>query len=144
MSQLEPPAFLTDLLEARSPSGYEAEAQEVLDRHVEPVADRYEKDSLGNRLAVVNKGGRPRLLLAGHMDELGFIIQHIDSNGFLYFEAIGGHDRIMIPGRRVTVMSASGEVRGVTGKRAIHLMSPEDRKKIPEFHQMWIDIGASS
>ena len=61
---------------------------------------------------------------------------------FLYFDAIGGHDRAMISGRRVDIMTRKGIIRGVTGKRAIHLMTPEDRRKVPEMHQMWIDIGA--
>ncbi|TVR50628.1 MAG: M42 family peptidase [Puniceicoccaceae bacterium] len=140
----EPPAFLTDLLAARSPSGAEAEAQAVYDRHVGPAADTMEKDALGNRIATLNPEGDPVLMLSGHMDELGLIITYINKDGFLYFDAIGGHDRIMIPGRRVLIQTAEGQVRGVTGKRAIHLMSPEDRKKIPEIHEMWIDIGAGS
>jgi len=108
------------------------------------VSETYAKDTLGNRMAVVGAGNDPVLMLAGHMDELGFLVSHIDDKGFVYFQTVGGHDRIMIPGRRVTVLSKSGDVRGVTGKRAIHLMSPEDRKKIPQIYEMWIDIGASS
>lgn len=138
------PPFLNDLLEARSPSGFENEAQAVIDRYLEPVADDYQKDAMGNRMAVAGKDGYPTLMLAGHMDELGFIVSHIDERGFLYFDTIGGQDRIMIPGRRVRILSANGDVSGVTGKRAIHLMSPEDRKKLPEIHEMWIDIGAKS
>ena len=137
-----PPAFLKDLLKARSPSGFEQEAQKVIDHYLEPVADDYEKDVLGNRLATLNPKGDPVLMLAGHMDELGLIVRYIDSNGFIYFDTLGGHDRVMITGRRVTIMTAKGDVPGVTGKRAIHLMSVEDRKKVPEINQMWIDIGA--
>ncbi len=140
----QPPEFLKQLLEARSPSGFEKEAQAVLDRTMEPVSDAYAKDTLGNRMAVVGEGKDPVLMLAGHMDELGFLVTHIDDNGFVYFQTVGGHDRIMIPGRRVTILSEGGDVRGVTGKRAIHLMTPEDRKKIPQIYEMWIDIGASS
>ena len=81
-------------------------------------------------------------MLAGHIDELGLIIKHVSDKGFLYFDAIGGHDRAMISGRRVDIMTRKGIIRGVTGKRAIHLMTPEDRRKVPEMHQMWIDIGA--
>ncbi len=138
------PDFLRDLLDARSPSGYEQEIQAVLDRTMEPVAESYAKDTLGNRMAAVGEGNDPVLMLAGHMDELGFIVSYIDDKGFVSFQTVGGHDRIMIPGRRVQILSKSGEITGVTGKRAIHLMSPEDRKKIPQIHEMWIDIGASS
>jgi putative aminopeptidase FrvX len=68
----------------------------------------------------------------------------VNSKGYLYFDAIGGHDRCMISGRRVDILTRNGVIRGVTGKRAIHLMTPEDRKRVPELHQMWIDIGAKS
>jgi len=136
------PAFLTELLHARSPSGYEAEAQEVFDRHVKPVSDAYADDALGNRIATLNPGGDPVLMLAGHMDELGLMITYVNKAGFLYFSPIGGHDRTVISGRRVAIQTAKGIVKGVTGKRAVHLMSEEDRKKVPEIHEIWIDIGA--
>ncbi|AHF93060.1 peptidase family protein [Opitutaceae bacterium TAV1] len=140
----EVPVFLSELLSARSPSGAEAQAQAVYDRHVKASADDYAKDALGNRIATLNPGGDPVVMFAGHMDELGLQITYINKEGFVYFDTIGGHDRIMIPGRRVIIQSAGGPVFGVTGKRAVHLMSPEDRKKVPEIHEMWIDIGASS
>ena len=142
--RFSPPEFLVDLLNARSPSGYESEAQAVVDRHVEPVAHRYERDSMGNRIATINPDGQPTLMLAGHMDELGLLIKYVDDNGFLYFDTIGGHDRTMISGRRVSILTKKGLVKGVTGKRALHLMTTEERKKVPEIHDMWIDIGAGS
>jgi len=138
------PEFLVQLLNTRSPSGYEAEAQTVFDRFVEAKADRYERDPLGNRIATVNPEGDPVLMLAGHFDELGLIIMHVSKDGYLYFNTIGGHDRIMIPGRRVRIGTRNGTVVGVTGKRAIHLLNPEERKKLPQIHEMWIDIGARS
>lgn len=143
-SSYQPPRFLTDLLAARSPSGDEFESQAVYDRHVKPAADKYQKDALGNRVATLNPSGDPTLMLAGHLDELGLLITYINPDGFLYFATIGGHDKIMIPGRRVIIRTAKGNVKGITGKRAIHLMDPEDRKKVPEVHEMWIDIGAKS
>lgn len=141
---LAPPPFLTALLEARSPSGHELEAQAVIDAHLQAVADRYEKDVFGNRIATLNPEGRPSLMLAGHMDELGLMITYIDKDGFLYFDTVGGHDLSMIAGRRVSILTRDGTVRGVTGKRAVHLLDPEERKKVPEKHNLWIDIGAGS
>src|ERR1035437_5053077 len=138
------PAFLVDLLHARSPSGYEFEAQKVFDQYVKPSADVYANDALGNRLATLNPAGDPVLMFAGHMDELGLIITYVNKDGFIYFDTIGGHDPIMIPGRRVIIRTAKGPVKGVTGKRAIHLMDEADRKKVPEIHEIWIDIGARS
>ncbi len=140
----EAPPFLLELLKARSPSGYEYEAQAVFDARVKPHADTYERDALGNRIATLNPSGDPVLMLAGHMDELGLIITYANKDGFLYFDTIGGHDRVMIPGRRVVIRTAKGPVKGVTGKRAIHLMEESDRKKVPEIHEIWIDIGAKT
>jgi putative aminopeptidase FrvX len=139
-----PPSFLIDLLQARSPSGYEGEAHAVFDHYVKPSADSYEKDRVGNRIATLNPEGSPVLMLAGHIDELGLIITYVNKDGFIYFDTIGGHDRVMIPGRRVIIQTADGPIKGVTGKRAIHLMDEADRKKVPEIHEIWIDIGARS
>ncbi len=139
-----PPQFLVDLLNAKSPTGSESEAQAVIDRVMEPIADAYRRDTMGNRFATVNPKGDPSVLFAGHIDELGLIITHIDDKGFLYFDTLGGHDQTMISGRRVTILTKNGEVKGVTGKRAIHLMSSDDRKKVPEIHEIWIDIAVKS
>ena len=138
------PEFLVNLLEARSPTGHEYEAQEVVDKHLESTVDAYRKDTMGNRFATVNLDGDPSVLFAGHIDELGLIITYIDSNGFVYFDTLGGHDKSMISGRRVSILTQSGIVKGVTGKRAIHLMSAQDRKKVPETHEIWIDLGVGS
>ena len=144
MPAYQAPVFLTELLHAGSPSGYESEAQTVFDRHVKPAADTYALDALGNRIATLNPAGDPVLMLAGHMDELGLIITFINKDGFLYFDTIGGHDRTVISGRRVIIQTATGPIKGVTGKRAIHMMDEADRKKVPEIHEIWIDIGARS
>ncbi|MFW6354245.1 MAG: M42 family peptidase, partial [Verrucomicrobiota bacterium] len=138
------PDFLAELLAARSPSGYETEAQAVIDRHLAPAADTYEKDPLGQRIATLHPEGAPSVLLAGHMDELGFIITYVDERGFLYFDTIGGIDLNTIAGRRVEILTRDGVVKGVTGKRAIHLLTQEERKKTPERENLWIDIGAKS
>ena len=147
-SQAKPDAhsleFLKALLEARSPSGYEFEAQAVIDRHLMNIADTYKKDALGNRIATLNPSGDPVLMLAGHMDELGLIVKYIDDKGFIYFDTIGGHDLSLIPGRKVQILTRNGTVIGVTGKRAIHTLTPEERKKVPEIHDIWIDIGATT
>jgi endoglucanase len=144
MSSYNAPVFLTELLKAKSPSGAEAQAQAVFDRFVRPHADTYANDALGNRLAALNPKGGPTLMFAGHMDELGLIITYVNKDGYLYFDTIGGHDRSIISGRRVIIQTARGPVKGVTGKRAIHLMEEADRKKVPEIHEIWIDIGAKS
>jgi endoglucanase len=143
-STFQTPEFLVELLDARSPSGYEFEAQAVVDKWVKSEADAYDKDVMGSRIATVNPDGDPSLLVAGHMDELGLIITHIDDNGFLYFKPVGGIDLNTIAGRRVSILVKSGVVTGVTGKRAIHLLEPEERKKTPKIENLWIDIGAKN
>jgi len=143
MQNYQVPTFLNELLQAKSPSGYESEAQTVFDRHVKPATDAYTNDPMGNRIATLNPEGDPVLMLAGHLDELGLIITYINEQGFLYFDTIGGHDLTVVSGRRVIIQTANGPVVGVTGKRAIHLMTPEDRKKVPEKHEMWIDIAVA-
>ncbi len=144
MSDFKAPVFLTELLRAKSPSGAEAQAQAVFDAHVKPHSDAYANDALGNRIATLNAKGAPTLMLAGHMDELGLIITYVNKDGYLYFDTIGGHDRSIISGRRVIIQTANGLVKGVTGKRAVHLMDESDRKKVPEIHEIWIDIGAKT
>jgi endoglucanase len=139
-----PPPFLVELLDARSPSGAEHDAQAVWDKHVTPKAHATRRDVLGNRMSTLNPEGDPVVMLAGHIDELGLIVSHVSKDGFLYFQTIGGHDRVMIPGRRVIIRTSKGPVLGVTGKRAVHLMDEQDRKKVPEVHEMWIDIGAKN
>jgi endoglucanase len=144
MSDYQPAPFLVDLLAAKSPSGAEAQAQAVFDRFVRPHADAYAHDALGNRRATLNPKGDPTLMFAGHMDELGLIVTFVNKEGFLYFDTIGGHDLSIISGRRVIIQTSRGPVKGVTGKRAVHLMDEEDRKKVPKKHEIWIDIGAKS
>lgn len=135
-------AFFCDLLNSKGPSGYEFETQAVLDKHVKPACSSYHKDAMGNRFAHLNPEGSPKIMLAGHMDELGLIVKYIDDKGFIYFDTIGGHDLSIISGRRVFILNDKAIVKGVTGKRAIHLMDTDDRKKVPRLHDIWIDIGA--
>ena len=135
-------AFLKALVEAPSPSGFEQPAQKVWRQYVSPYADRVETDLHGNCIAVKNEQGSPRVLLAGHCDELGFMVQYINDEGFIYFRTIGGFDLNIIPGRRVQIHTKNGPVFGVTGKKAIHVMTEEERKKKVELHELWIDIGA--
>jgi endoglucanase len=144
MPDYKAPDFLVELLKAKSPSGAEAQAQAVFDKFVRNHADEYANDALGCRLATLNPTGAPTVMFAGHMDELGLIITYVNKDGFIYFDTIGGQDKTIISGRRVIVQTANGSVKGVTGKRAIHLMEDADRKKVPEIHEIWIDIGAKS
>lgn len=138
------PELLRDLVTSSSPSGYEHQAQVVLDRFMQPVADEYRKDTMGNRLATLNVKGHPTLMFAGHMDELGLIIHYVDEHGFLFFKPIGGHDTSLMPGRRVHIFTENGIVKGVIGKKPVHHLEDDERKKVFESYKLFIDIGAKN
>ena len=135
--------FFKSMLEAPSPSGYEQPVQRLWREYVGQFADEVKSDRHGNAIGVINPGGSPRVMFAGHADELGFLINYINDDGYLHFKPIGGHDLAIVPGRRVTVHTASGPVPGVIGKRAIHLMTPKERENPePKAEKYWIDIAA--
>ncbi|MCX7005356.1 MAG: M42 family peptidase, partial [bacterium] len=133
--------YLGNLLNAPSPSGYEDAARAVWRTEMKTVADRVYGDTHGNSVAVLNEQGSPRVMLAGHIDEIGFQASYINDEGYIAFQGIGGFDEMIIPGRRVTIHTADGPVKGVIGKKPIHLMKQEDRKKPTEIGDLWIDIG---
>ncbi len=134
--------FLKSIIESPSPSGYEQPVQALWRAYVAPHAASVTTDPHGNAIGVVNPGGSPRIMFAGHCDEIGFLVRYIDDNGFLYFGPIGGFDESIIPGRRIVVHTADGPLPGVTGRMPIHLMKPDDRKKAAQITDIWIDIGA--
>lgn len=134
--------FLKDLVTAPGPSGYEGPVRSVWTTEADRHADSVTVDVHGNAIAALNAGGTPRIMLAGHLDELGFQILHISDAGFLHFDTIGGFDLGTISGRKVRVHTKGGPILGVVGKKPIHLMKGDERKKVPEKHEMWIDIGA--
>lgn len=136
--------FLKKLLETPSPSGFEATGQRVWLDYVSQFADEVSSDAYGNCIAVVNPQGKPRVLLAGHSDEIGFMVQFVSEEGFIYFQSIGGSDPALARGQRVVVHGQAGPVRGVIGQLAVHMQEPDDRKKVPDLHQMFIDIGAKT
>jgi len=136
-------AFLKELVETPSPSGYEQPAQRVLRRELAPVADSLETDMLGNLVAgIKGVGEQPlRVMLAGHCDEIGFMVRYIDDQGFLYFAPIGGVDPHLVPGQRVRVHGAAGAVPGVIGKKPIHLTEAKERETVAKFKHLYIDLG---
>lgn len=139
--------FLKKLLNTPSPSGFETKGQKVWVDYVKQFADSVEIDSYGNAYATLNPvsgHGETTILISGHVDELGLMVSHISEEGYLYFKPIGGVDKALIRGQRVTIHGAKGSVPGVTGLLAIHLQEPDDRNKVPEMHAMHIDIGVSS
>ena len=116
--------FLKRLLDTPGPSGFESAPARVWRDEVGRFAEQVTADVHGNSVAVVNRKGAPRLMLAGHIDEIGLQITHVDEEGYLYFAGIGGWDSQVLVGQRVVVVTRNGLVHGVIGKQAVHLMLP--------------------
>lgn len=138
----EPYNFLKSLQEAPSPSGFEQPVQRIVRRRMKRYADSIETDLHGNVVVSLNPKGSPRVMLAGHCDQIGLMANYIDDNGFVFFRAIGGIDPSVLPGSRVVVHSKHGPIEGVIGRKPIHLMKTEERGAKSELREMWVDIGA--
>ena len=134
--------FLRKLVNTPSPSGFEQPAQKVFREYGAPYAESVTTDVLGNAIAVANDSGSPRVMIAGHCDQIGFIVTHIDDEGFLYFQRIGGLDPAVCVSQRVQVLTRDGAVYGVVGRKAIHMQDQEERNKAPKLDGLWVDIGA--
>ena len=138
--------FLRTLLNTPSPPGHEARGQRVWLDYVKPFADETFTDAHGNAVAVLNKGGSPRLMLAGHADEIAMAVNYIDEHGFIYVRKLGGVDPAITKAQRITIHTKAGPVKGVVGNVAPHLMREEENKdkKPPKIHDLFIDIGVAS
>ena len=136
-------SFLRRLLDAPGPSGFEVRPARVWRAEAETFADTVSVDVNGNSTASVNAQGRPRVMMAGHVDEIGLQITHIDDDGFLYVDEIGGWDPQVLVGQRVRILAREGDVVGVVGKKAIHLIKPEERTKASATRDLWVDVGAA-
>jgi putative aminopeptidase FrvX len=134
-------SFLKNLLQTPSPSGFERPVQDVVRPWARMYADEVRTDRHGNVIAVLHPEGQPRIMLAGHCDQIGLMVQHIDDNGFLYVQPIGGWDMQILLGQHLTVWTKEGAVAGVLSRRAPHLLTNEDRNKVPQFTDVWVDIG---
>jgi endoglucanase len=133
--------FLKRLLDAPGPSGFETAAARVWRAEAEHFADSVDVDVAGNSAATLGTG-RPRVMLAGHVDEIGVMITHVDEDGFLYVDGIGGWDPQVLIGQRIRFLTRKGHVVGVVGKKPIHLMKPEEKEKAAKLQELWVDVGA--
>jgi putative aminopeptidase FrvX len=137
-------AFLKRLLDTPGPSSFEAAPGRVWRAEATKFAQSVHADVAGNSFATLEGGGAPRVMLAGHIDEIGVMVTHIDDDGFLSFDTIGGWDHQVFVGQRVVLLGRQGQVTGVVGKKAIHIMEREERDKVSKVEDLWIDIGAVS
>ena len=133
--------LLQDLTDAHGVPGHESEVRAVVRRYVDALGT-VSQDKIGSVICSQGQAG-PKVMLAGHMDEIGFMVRHITDDGFLKFLQLGGWFDQVLLGQRVVVKTHKGDVIGVIGAKPIHLLPPDDRKKVVEKKDMYIDIGAT-
>jgi putative aminopeptidase FrvX len=134
--------FLEKLLNTPSPSGHEARGQRVWLDYASKWADDTYSDAYGNCVATLNKGGSPRIMLAGHADEIGMTVNFVNKEGFIYVRKLGGVDPAITKAQRVVIHSRNGPVKGVVGNVAPHLTKQDGERKMPKIEELFIDIGA--
>jgi endoglucanase len=136
--------FLRTLVNTPSPVGHEARGQRVWLDYAKAFAQETSSDAYGNCVAVLNKGGSPRLMIAGHADEIAMAVNYIDEQGFIYVRKMGGVDAAITKAQRVVIHTRNGPVKGVVGNVAPHLMKEDKDPKPPKIHDLFIDIGVGS
>lgn len=137
--------MLKDLTDAKGIPGNEKEPREVMKRYIEPYADEIVTDGLGSLIAKkTGEENGPKIMVAGHLDEVGFMVTQIDEKGFIRFQTVGGWWSQVMLAQRVTIVTSKGDVTGIIGSKPPHVISAEARKKPVDIKDMFIDIGASS
>jgi putative aminopeptidase FrvX len=136
--------FLKQLLDQPGPSGFETAPARIWRDEAEGIADSVTADVSGNSVAALNPDGVPRIMLAGHIDEIGLMIVHLDDEGYLSFAGIGGWDTQVLVGQRVVITTKTGPIDGVIGRKAIHLIKEDERDRATKISDLWIDIGAKN
>lgn len=146
MTQLdETLVMLKELTDAKGVAAFEKAPREVMKKYIEPFADEITVDGLGSLIAKkVGAENGPKIMVAGHLDEVGFMVTQIDEQGFIRFQTIGGWWNQVMLAQRVTICTSKGDVTGVIGSKAPHILTPEARKKPFEIKDMFIDVGAFS
>jgi endoglucanase len=135
--------FLKTLVNTPSPVGHEVRGQRVWLDYAAKFADTTYSDAYGNCVAVLNKGGSPRLMLSGHADEIAMAVNYITDEGYIYVRKMGGVNPSITQAQRVLIHTANGPIKGVVGSVAPHLKKDEEDPKPPKIHDLFIDIGAS-
>lgn len=137
--------MLKDLTDANGIPGNEKEPRDVMRRYIEPFATEVTQDHIGSLIAKkTGTSDEPKIMVAGHLDEIGLMVTSIDDKGFVRFQTVGGWWGQVMLAQRVTLMTKNGYVPGVIGSKPPHILPPEARKKPVEIKDMFIDIGASS
>jgi endoglucanase len=132
-------ALFREICEAPGAPGFEHRIRNVVMREVQTLGDEIRVDAIGN--LIIRKGAGPKVMVAAHMDEIGFVVTHVDDNGFLRFHTLGGFDPKTLTAQRVIVHGRNGDLVGVMGSKPIHVMSAEERAKLPMTTDYFIDLG---
>ena len=137
--------FLYNLLTTPSPTGFEQPVQRIVRARMKKYADSVETDLHGNVIVGFNTKAKRRVLLAGHCDQIGFMVKHITPEGFIYISGLGGIDSGVLPGAAVTIHSNGKQIHGVVGRKPIHHQTGEERANMKlDIEKIWIDIGAKN
>jgi putative aminopeptidase FrvX len=136
--------FFRSAIETPSPSGYEQPVQRLVREYIAPYADAVRSDVHGNVIASAGDPAGPRLLLAGHCDQIGMLVTNIDEEGYVYAQTIGGWDPQQLIGQSMTIWTDAGPLPAVISRKPIHLLNENERKQVVMLEQMWLDVGAKS
>lgn len=135
--------LLSEICETPGAPGFENRIRKVVLREIESLVDEFSIDNLGNVTAIKKgKDSSKKVMLGAHMDEIGFIVTHIDDNGFVRFHTLGGFDPKTLTAQRV-IIHGKKDLMGVMGSKPIHVMTPEERAKVPKTTDYFIDMGMS-
>ena len=135
--------FLVDLLHTPGVSGYEQPVQQKVKEYAEGFVDEVRQDLHGNLILGANINAQPRIMLAGHCDQIGLIVSQVDDSGMLYTQTVGGWDPQQLVGQRMVVWTSGGPIDGVIARKPIHLLDESERKQVVKAKELWIDIGAT-
>ncbi|MCI0716547.1 MAG: M42 family peptidase, partial [Chlorobi bacterium] len=136
--------FLINLVNTPAPSGFEAPVQKIWQKEVSKFAKDIKKDVHGNLTAVLNPGREKSVMIVGHSDEIGLIVNYINKEGFIYVRPIGGVDQNILASHRARILTKKGVVNAAIARTSLHLLTNVQRDKKLELHEIWLDIGAKS
>lgn len=136
--------YLESLLTTPRPSGYEQPVQRVVRDYLAPTAEEIHTDVHGNVTASIRVGATRRIMFAGHCDQIGMLVTHIDDAGYVYAETIGGWDPQQLIGQRMTIWTESGALPAIISRKPIHLLTDAERRQVVKLTELWLDIGATS
>ncbi|MBO8458895.1 MAG: M20/M25/M40 family metallo-hydrolase [Bacteroidetes bacterium] len=136
-------AYFEQLVETPSPSGFEMKCQNLFKDYASRYVEHVYKDTFGNVIAHNSCNGKSKLMISAHIDEIGFMVKHIDDDGFLYIVPIGGIDTMLLPGSRLAIHHNGNSFLGIIGRKPIHLLNENERNKVI-FEDLWLDCGFTS